>query len=153
MKKILILFFLTSGPLLYSQTNEDAEAIAVIKTFFLAMKEADSSKLNSVVHKDIRLQTAGKKKSGEVFMFEEKFEEFVKAVGTPHEETWNEIIHQYEVKIDGPLATVWTPYTFYLGDKLSHCGVNAFQLIKVAAGWKIISIIDTRRKENCIEGK
>jgi hypothetical protein len=153
MKKLFILLFLASGTVLFSQKQDDEEVIAVVKTFFSAMKEADSSKLNSVVHKNIRLQTVGKKKSGEVFVFEEKFDEFVKAVGTPHKETWNEVIHQYDVKIDGPLATVWAPYTFFLGEKLSHCGVNAFQMIKEASGWKIISIIDTRRKDNCAEGK
>jgi hypothetical protein len=41
-------------------------------------------------------------------------------------------------------------YTFYVGDQMSHCGVNAFQLMKTTEGWKIIGITDTRRKDNCI---
>lgn len=47
------------------------------------------------------------------------------------------------------LATVWAPYAFYLDGRLSHCGVNAFQLIRRPQGWRIVSLIDTRRTEGC----
>ncbi|HUH33176.1 MAG TPA: hypothetical protein VLZ28_04430, partial [Daejeonella sp.] len=54
-----------------------------------------------------------------------------------------------QVLIDDNLASVWTSYQFYIGDKFSHCGVNSFQLVKGKEGWKIVYLIDTRRKENC----
>jgi hypothetical protein len=38
-------------------------------------------------------------------------------------------------------------YAFYLDDQFSHCGVNAFQLVRMEAGWQIIQITDTRRRE------
>ncbi|HOD10564.1 MAG TPA: nuclear transport factor 2 family protein, partial [Flavobacterium sp.] len=41
---------------------------------------------------------------------------------------------------------VWTPYEFYVNEKLSHSGVNAFTLFKENEKWKIIHLIDTRRK-------
>ena len=52
--------------------------------------------------------------------------------------------------IDGKLAQVWVPYHFYLNGMLSHCGANSFQLMKENEDWKIISILDTRRK-NCAD--
>jgi hypothetical protein len=78
-------------------------------------------------------------------------EEWVKAVGTPHDKPWDERIWDPVVHIDGLLATAWTPYAFYLGDELLHCGVNAFQLYHGSEGWKIIRITDTRRREDCEE--
>jgi hypothetical protein len=39
---------------------------------------------------------------------------------------------KYEVQIDDNLAAVWTEYEFYVGKNFSHCGVNAFQLVKNA---------------------
>jgi len=54
-----------------------------------------------------------------------------------------------KILIDSQLASVWTDYKFYIGDKFSHCGVNSFQLVKLNDGWKIVYIIDTRRKEGC----
>jgi hypothetical protein len=74
---------------------------------------------------------------------------FLKAVGTPHPAVWDERVQFERVLIDANLASVWAPYEFYLGSKFSHCGYDSFQLVKLAEGWKIAHIIDTRRKEKC----
>ena len=63
--------------------------------------------------------------------------------------SYDEKIWSYDIRIDGLLATAWTDYTFYLGEKLLHCGVNAFQLFKSDEGWKVIHITDTRSREGC----
>lgn len=55
------------------------------------------------------------------------------------------------VKVDGPLASVWTPYKFYFKGQFSHCGVNSFQLVRVNGEWKIQYLIDTRRRNDCGE--
>lgn len=55
-------------------------------------------------------------------------------------------IWDVEIQVDGPLATAWVPYVFYVGDQLSHCGVNAFQFAELESGWKIIQVTDTRRR-------
>lgn len=54
-----------------------------------------------------------------------------------------------QVRIDETLATVWTQYDFHLAGKFSHCGVDAFHLLKTATGWKIVSLADTSRMEGC----
>ena len=76
-------------------------------------------------------------------------EGFIRAVGTPHKEVWDERIYNVKITTDGPMAIVWAPYKFYRGETFSHCGVNVFTLIQTANGWKIKEITDTRRKENC----
>ena len=62
---------------------------------------------------------------------------------------WDERIGDIDVRIDGGLATAWMPYAFYLGDRFSHCGVNAFHLTLTSEGWKILHITDTRRTTDC----
>ena len=42
-----------------------------------------------------------------------------------------------EVRIDGPVASVWAPYDFYRGLEFSHCGTDAFLLARTPAGWKV----------------
>lgn len=42
-----------------------------------------------------------------------------------------------EVRIRGAIATVWTPYDFWTDGKFSHCGIDAFDLVKTDEGWKI----------------
>ncbi|MFK7848276.1 MAG: hypothetical protein AB8G77_23515 [Rhodothermales bacterium] len=48
-----------------------------------------------------------------------------------------------EIKIDGLLASVWTRYDFHVDGVFSHCGTDAFHIIKTKDGWKIASIIYT----------
>ena len=48
------------------------------------------------------------------------------------ERIWNA-----EVRVHGAIATLWAPYDFWIDGKLSHCGVDAFDLIKTNEGWKL----------------
>jgi hypothetical protein len=49
------------------------------------------------------------------------------------------------VELEDNLATVWVKYRFYIGERFSHCGVDAMQLAKTTNGWQIIALADTRR--------
>lgn len=44
------------------------------------------------------------------------------------------------VHVSGPLAVVWMPYDFYRDGKWSHCGVDAFTLLRTANGWRIATL-------------
>lgn len=46
-----------------------------------------------------------------------------------------------DVQISGPLATVWMRYDFYTDGRWSHCGVDAFTLLKTNSGWKIATLV------------
>ena len=45
-----------------------------------------------------------------------------------------------EVRIDGPIATVWYPYDLYLDGTWSHCGVDVFVMFHVDGRWKIANL-------------
>jgi hypothetical protein len=45
-----------------------------------------------------------------------------------------------EIRVNGPLAMVWYPYDLYLDGKWSHCGVDAFTLIKHDGRWRIATM-------------
>ena len=106
--------------------------------------------VSAVFDKNVRLATIDTRDNIPRFR-EGSLKRFLNAVGTPHENIWDEKIWDPIVKIDGNMATVWVNYAFYVGDQFSHCGVNAFQLFKSATGWKIVNLTDTRRKDNCKE--
>lgn len=143
---LLILVFLGLVSKLQAQQTEEAAVRATIGRMFEGMKKGDSTLVRSVFHPTARLQSAFVNSDGKSMLQSEAIDRFVKAVGTPHKEVWDERVLNYDIKIDDNLATVWTPYEFYLDGKYSHEGVNAFQLFRSANGWKIIQICDTRRK-------
>ena len=132
----------------YSQ-SEEAAVKAVIESLFDAMRAKNADQIGAVFSENAIMQTiettgeTGVVKAGSVA-------DFVKGISSlPLEAKLDERITDFQINIDGPMATAWTPYEFYFNDKFSHCGVNSFQLVKMAAGWKIVYIIDTRRKDGC----
>lgn len=134
------------------QNADDSEREAVIQTIkkmFDGMRASDTALLRSTFDPQMRLMTTYIDKEGNPKIHNGTADDFVKSVGTPHQDIYDEKIWNYHVQIDGLLATAWTKYTFYLGEKMSHCGVNAFQLFKSTYGWKIIQITDTRNKTGC----
>ena len=154
MKKI-ILFLTVSCLLLYSpntfsQNKDETAVIKVIEDLFEGMRRGDSAMVASLFHPDVRMLTSFRDSSGEPIVKEGSLKTFLKAIGTPHPEVWNEKIWNTEVRIDDDLAQVWTDYAFFIGEKFSHCGVDGFQLVKQTDGaWRIIHLMDTRRKEPC----
>lgn len=80
-------------------------------------------------------------------------DQFLGAVGRPGA-PWDERIYDAEIREDGGMATVWTFFTFHLGERFSHCGVNAFQVVRTADGWKISGLADSNRQTGCeVEGR
>jgi len=150
MKYLLVpLILLVSIPLFSQQDKE--EILKPIKTMFDGMRAGDSTIVKSCFIEGASMHSTFVDKEGKKQLRKGDLQKFAEAVGTPHDEVWDEQIFSYRVEQDGTLATVWTDYTFYLGDKLSHCGVNAFHVIDTDEGWKILSITDTRRRVDCQE--
>ncbi len=128
-----------------------ADPVTTVNEMFDAMRTSNGDQLANCFHPEARLHSVGKNKDGKVVVESGEIEKFVKMVSTPHKEIFNEEIYEVESNIDGSLATVWAPYTFYVGDKLSHCGTNAFQLVEMEKGWQVLQITDTRYRKDCPE--
>lgn len=145
-----ILVLTALGHPLKAQTpsSDEAEVLGIVQALFDGMRAADSAAVRATLHPEARLVGVADGEGGPALRAE-SMDGFVTAVGTPHEETWDERTWNPEVRIDGRLATVWVPYAFYLGGTFSHCGVDAFQLYESGEGWKIFQIADTRRREGC----
>ena len=145
---LLITVFLLLHVLVYAQP-ENREVRATLDQLFTGMRTGDSSLVSRSFMPDATLQSVSTAPDGKIRVGKNAIAGFIQAVGTPHQEVWDERIYDLDIRVDGAMASVWAPYTFYLGEKFSHCGVNAFTLIKTESGWKIASITDTRRKDEC----
>ena len=149
MKKLLLfVLFWMSLIVNVSAQSEEQSIKKAVNNLFIGMKSGDSTIARSAFAKNSVLQTIVDK-NGKIAVRTESVDDFLKFIGSPHKEKFDERIAFTKILIDGPLATVWTDYKFYIDEKFSHCGVNSFQLVKGDMGWQIIYIIDTRRKGNC----
>ena len=128
----------------------ETTAREVVDTFFDGFHKGDTLIMNSVLSPNAILQSASKNREGVDSLEETHFGNFKKSIASrPSDQVWKEVIVDYTVSIDGNLAHVWTPYEFYFNDKFSHCGANAFTIAKLENGWKIVHLIDSRRREDC----
>jgi hypothetical protein len=78
----------------------------------------------------------------------EKVEEFGSSMNRLKKGQLDERIEFGAVHIDANMASVWTPYRLFFDGKFIHCGADSFQLVRIGGDWKIVYLIDTRRK-NC----
>lgn len=145
----LIISLISFG--LNAQNSSDKEEIKkVIGLFFKGLHNGDSTLVKKTLHKDIKIQTTYTNKQGKKILVTETKEKLLKAIASKKEtDIYLEKLLSYSIKIDGNLASAWTPYEFYFNDKFSHCGANSFQFFNNNGKWEIIYLIDMRRRGNC----
>jgi len=151
LNSFLLLLFLMLTNYTHSQ-NEATEKLInkTINTFFEGLHKGDTVLINKSISSTLKLQTIFVNKKGEDILKTETKKEFLHSISNKRkEDIWLEKLTSITIKIDGSLASVWAPYEFFFNNKLSHCGANSFQLFNNNGNWKIIYLVNTRRRENC----
>lgn len=125
-----------------------AEILAVLDRLMQAMEKRDTALLGSLFAPGARL-VGMRPRDGTSVLQALTVQQFAEFVANDKRDRWLERLHQPEVRIDRTLATVWAGYDFSFGDRRSHCGTDAFQLLRTGEGWKIVSLADTYRTDGC----
>ena len=134
---VLVMVLLGTGALAHAQ-SPSPEHEAVLKTlqaFFDTMTARDVEGARKVLQPQGRfhaLRMAERKPEPRPFANEEYLADLQASKQTMRERIWKP-----EVMVHGWIATVTAPYDFWIDGKFSHCGVDAFQLIKTEDGWKV----------------
>jgi len=148
---LFILLIILNIESVYAQSLDENRVLTKIETLFNGMRSGDSAAVASVFLKNATMQSISKDRDGNTRINTGSLSAFKNSVATPHDQIWDERVANIKINIDGDMAVAWVPYSFYSGEDFSHCGVNSFQFIKTDKGWKALSIVDTRRNNNCIE--
>ncbi|MEC3908767.1 nuclear transport factor 2 family protein [Tamlana sp. 2201CG12-4] len=145
---IYLAFLITST--LFAQTDEKLKVKKTVDIFFEGFHKGDTALMKSVMSDKIILQTAYRNKEGKDILVTDMPNTLIHAIAQrPDKQKWDERLLDYNIQVDGNMANAWTPYEFWLNDEFSHCGVNSFQLFKEGEQWRIIYLIDTRRRKDC----
>ena len=121
--------------------------LAAVQRMFEGMRTADSAMVRSVFTSGARFAMIDTRSTPAAIRFD-SVGGWIAAIATSNRR-WDEQIYDVQVRVDGNIAQVWAPYTFYLDKQLRHCGVNAIDLLRDGEGWKVTQVADTRRRENC----
>lgn len=141
MRAVFLIVMLLVARSVSAQTSGDSVK-NVINDLFKAMYNADSAGVVNVFAPGAVIHGLGK-----AGVKPEKVEEFGSSMKRLKKGQLDERIEFEAIHIDANLAAVWTPYRLYFDGKFMHCGADSFQLIRIDGAWKIVYLIDTRRKD------
>lgn len=148
--KYIIVVALCATTIVTSSRAQSAQdsVKAAVNLLFTGMIQSDAAKIRSSFTDSAILQSIVEK-DGKTRTRTESVEEFAQSISKLEKGVADERIRFDVIKIDGPLAIVWAPYSFYYKGQLNHCGVDSFQMLLVDGVWKIQYLVDTRRKQPC----
>lgn len=140
---------LTVIPVFAQKPDDKKDALAVVNKLFDEMAAANAAGILSTGTPENQLVAIRKLKDGKTRIDVIGGEAFTKFFTKPG--AVKEIMYAPNVAVDGDWAMVWGRYVFYAGDKLSHCGINQFNLVRTDAGWKIANGASTIDQGACNE--
>lgn len=135
--------------------SESESAGAVADKLFEAMKAKNYEQIKSLFLDGGQLTAFDQPKNGQGFSTTRNFtgEQFAKMISEAKAPEFVEKMPAKDVRIYGDSAIVNGRYTFHVGDKFSHCGMNAFHLLKANGEWKIANASSTIETKNCETAK
>ena len=132
-----------------AQSPDFATPTAAVEALFDAIRASDSAAAARVFAPGATLQSISLDQRGGSNLRAEPLGGFLGQVGRLGAGRADERTGPGRITTDGPLATVWLPYAFYLDGAFSHCGTNAFTLAADRGDWRILHAVDTRRGGDC----
>ena len=127
---------------------EDRRAVtATVQQFFDALAVRDQKKIVELVVSNGSVSGHGER-GGKAQSFTDKWPAWIVSLADGKERL-EERMHAPEVRIRGNMASVWTPYTFQVDGKFSHCGYDNFDLARIDGRWRIVNLSFTMEKTGC----
>ncbi|HEY2345744.1 MAG TPA: nuclear transport factor 2 family protein [Xanthomonadaceae bacterium] len=150
---VLCIFGLATDATAKDEAAKDAvdtkPVLAAVQALLDGWRESDAAKLESVLHKDFREVTLHLKDGAWTSAVEDRAT-LVGTMAKLPKGTWDDHLVDPEVRVDGPIAIVWSHYRFTVhytengvAHSPSHCGIETFQLYRTESGWQIINFADT----------
>lgn len=146
LSSIVVLTLMAAGAPASAQSADEQAIRDVVVRLFDGMRARDTAMMRSVFADEARFYGLNREGQIAVTLPGDFFRSIASA---PEGLLLDEVLHEFEVRIDGPLAAVWTYYDFFAGDRFSHCGYDAMHLLKVNSEWKVVALADSRRTTDC----
>jgi len=136
-------------PAFAQKTDDKALVLGVVQTLFDEMAAANAAGILATGTADNQLVAVQKGRDGKTRISAINGEQFTKFFTKPG--AIKEVMYDPKTHIDGDWAMVWGRYVFFAEGKLSHCGINQFNLVRTEAGWKIANGASTIDPNACNE--
>jgi hypothetical protein len=153
MKKLALFFSIIAifSVSVFAQKADDSkDALAVVNKLFDMMAAHKPAEIVALHTPEAQLVAIMKNKEGKSVSRTFKAEDFSKNFAEKKAELLEDM-YAPKVEVHGDFAQVWGRYVFFVNGKISHCGVNAFHLVRTDAGWRIAGAASTMEPQGCTE--
>jgi Putative lumazine-binding len=130
---------------LAAQSLDEKEVLAAVQKTFDGMAANDAGKILASMTADARLY--GVRANGSAYAL--PAEQWASRLVSLKSEFLEHFTTPPAVSIHGAIANVWGPYELLRDGKFSHCGVDSFNLLKTAEGWRVAAVFDTEETTGC----
>ena len=146
----LVVAALSASLALGQKTDDKAAALAVVNQLFTEMANANPAGILALHTPTSDLAGVFKTRDGKTRYQAINGEAFSKMF-TDKTKSAREEMYDPKVEVHGDWAMVWGRYVFFNADKLSHCGINQFNLVRIDGVWKIANGASTIDPGDCTE--
>lgn len=127
---------------------EEAAVLAPVEAILAAIPRHDGAAITAQLFPGGSATVAVERPDGTRRVRRLTLTEFTGMVSAGKEEV-REVQGTPAIEIDGDIAMVWAPFTFYAAGKVAHCGTNHFDLVREAGRWKVANITWSQRTTGC----
>lgn len=152
MKRTLLMALLTISfaTIALAQADDKKAVLGVVNQLFAHMAAANPQGIIDLHTPEAQLAAIRKMRDGKMRLDVINREAFSKFF-TDKTAVIAEEMYAPKVEIDGDWAMVWGRYVFWLSNKVSHCGIDQFNLVRTDSGWKIANGASTIDPGACTE--
>jgi len=129
--------------------SDSAAVVGAIERFFDALRTKDTTVMRASVDSAARFTLLRPDPAGGVRVVVLTGEQFLRNAGNPNSPPLDEPIRNARVLIDGDLASVWAEYQVRRDGQVTHCGFDAFHMVRRQGVWRILNVSDTYRRDGC----
>lgn len=148
---IALIFAFCAAFSVSAQKNADKTAAEnVINRLFAEMANHNPEAIKAAFTPEAMLAALVKNKEGKTVTRYFSGEAFSKNFAVKKNEIYEDM-YEMKTEIFGDLALVHGRYVFFVDGKISHCGVNAFHLVRADAGWRIANASSTIEPQGCTD--
>ncbi|MCA1557644.1 MAG: nuclear transport factor 2 family protein, partial [Acidobacteria bacterium] len=133
------------------RSTDESNVMSVFNQLFATMEAKRLDALRGLFIPEGRLVSAIQRQ-GQSSVRLLSLEDFVKLVADA-KEPFRERMFDTEVRVRGDMAELWGRYDFHVGTRLTNCGYNSIEFMRIKGEWKIINIASTIITEGCRESK
>jgi len=126
--------------------KDQAEILEVLDLFVKGLHDKDTEIWKSLFIKEGAHYAFRKKDDGAWVPNYRKPDEWLSILAVETRDL-DQVFHNPQIFVRGPIALVWSPYELFRGGGRSHSGIDCMTMLKIGGAWRIFACVSTQEPD------